>query len=150
MRAAKSTTVATSWDSKRAIHRSALRNGKALIAMPGMRSLVGFNSVTILSDPVLVTARYSRDPSNTRHATLFAQLRAKEVALVTLVVLRAGCQSSRRNVGYCADDMGRAARTWHHGRCSTATDGAHPCRNIFVLTRADPSPLSSKIAQSSP
>src|ERR1700747_2386379 len=25
-----------------------------------------------------------------------------------------------------------------------------PCRNIFVLTRARPSPLSSKIAQSSP
>ena len=22
----------------------------------------------------------------------------------------------------CADAMGRAARTWHHGRCSTATD----------------------------
>jgi hypothetical protein len=42
----------------------------------------------------------------------------------------------------CADDMGRAARTWHHGRCSTATDGVHPCRNIFVLTRADPSLLT--------
>src|SRR3981081_512124 len=50
----------------------------------------------------------------------------------------------------CADDMGRAARTWHHGRCSTATDGVQPCRNIFVLTRADPSPLSNKIAQSLP
>src|SRR5260370_37036380 len=100
MRAAKSTTVAASWDSKRAIHRSALRNGKPLIAMPGMRSLVGFNSVTILSDPVLVTARYSCDPSNTRHATPSAQLRAKEVALVTLVVLREVCQSSRGNVGY--------------------------------------------------
>ena len=48
------------------------------------------------------------------------------------------------------DAMGRAARTWQHGRCSTATHGAHPCRNIFVLTRAGPSPLLSKIAQSSP
>src|SRR5882757_5423655 len=58
--------------------------------------------------------------------------------------------NQRSDVRRCADDMGRAARTWHHGRCSTATDGAHPRRNIFVLTRADPSPLSNKIAQSSP
>src|SRR5260370_16960564 len=82
--------------------------------MPGMRSPVGFNSVTILSDPVLVTARHSRDPSNTRHATLFAQLRAKEVALVTLVVLREVCQSSRGNVGYwCTNRSNRAGPAMH-------------------------------------
>jgi hypothetical protein len=55
-----------------------------------------------------------------------------------------GIASEQCVVRWCADDMGRAARTWHHGRCSTATDGAHPRRNIFVLTRADPSPPSSK------
>jgi hypothetical protein len=77
-----------------------LRNGKGLIAMPGMRSPVGFNSVTILSDSLRRGTRAIL--SNTRHATLFAQLRAKEVALVTLVVLREVCQSSRGNVGYCA------------------------------------------------
>jgi transposase len=31
----------------------------------------------------------------------------------------------------CEDAMGRAARTWHHGRCSTATDGAPPMSQHF-------------------
>src|SRR6516225_1933496 len=43
--------------------------------------------------------------------------------------------------------MGRAARAWHLRRCSTATEGAPPCRNnLVILTRAGPSPPSSRIA----
>src|SRR5215468_3769088 len=44
---------------------------------------------------------------------------------------------------------GERRGAWHHRRYSTATDGAPPCRNIVILTRAGPSPLSSRIAQSS-
>src|ERR1700730_8453221 len=99
MRTANSTTAAISWGSKRAIHRSALRNGEAFFAPPGIRASADFTSVTMLSDPVLVTARYSRAPFNTRHAMRFASLRAKEVVTVTLVVPREACQSSVANGG---------------------------------------------------
>jgi hypothetical protein len=95
MIAAKSTTVAISWGSKRATHRSALRNGKARFAIPGIRFPASFTSVTILSDPVRIAAQYARASQNTRHITRFASLGAKQVALVTLVVLREVCQSSR-------------------------------------------------------
>src|SRR5436309_5447337 len=60
-----------------------------------------------------------------------------------------GCLAASETTSYCADAMGRAARAWHLWRCSTATEGAPPCRNN-ILMRAGPSPPSSRIARSSP
>src|SRR5437773_4867288 len=65
-----------------------------------------------------------------------------------VVIINAAFRSALQEL-LGADAMGRAARAWHLWRCSTATEGAPPCRNN-ILMRAGPSPPSSRIARSSP
>src|SRR4029079_12899668 len=91
--AANSTTVAISWGSKRAIHRSALRQGKALSAVPATRSSATLRSVT------LFRTRFSYGADAAPHLKIAIQpARAnagQTFVPATLVVLREACQSSR-------------------------------------------------------
>ena len=67
-------------------------------------------------------ARDTRRRSSAKRSFLQVRIRYKTVCLPKSAFTR--CK--QRYVGTCADDMGRAARTWHHRRCSTATNGAPP------------------------
>jgi hypothetical protein len=71
--------VAISWNSARAVHRSASRNGGILSANPEMRSPANLTSDTMLSDPFSLRHGTRHPPKHLRHSTIL-WLQARQAA----------------------------------------------------------------------